>query len=277
MTEQAVLFVSDGHCLTGVLHSPAAPGSLGVLVVVGGPQTRVGSHRQFVLLARSLADQGWPVLRFDYRGMGDSTGSNVDFEHSGSDIRAAIDGFMAASPGLERIVIWGLCDAASAACLYAPSDDRVAGLVMLNPWVRTPEGEARTLLRHYYLKRLTSRAFWKKLLSGGVAIGGAMSDLGGQVKSVTAASGPTDSRPLPERMRDGLERFGGRRLVILSGRDLVADEFRDCVSGDAVWGRLIASELTDQRQIDEANHTFARAEWRSQVADWTAEWLRRLP
>jgi alpha/beta superfamily hydrolase len=49
-----------------------------VLVIVGGPQYRAGSHRQFTLLARSLAEQGFAVLRFDYRGMGDSTGAMRD-------------------------------------------------------------------------------------------------------------------------------------------------------------------------------------------------------
>ncbi|KAB8057318.1 hydrolase 1, exosortase A system-associated, partial [Janthinobacterium violaceinigrum] len=58
--------------LVGILSLPAAPGPRGVLIVTGGPQYRVGSHRQFVLLARALAAQGVPVLRFDLRGMGDS-------------------------------------------------------------------------------------------------------------------------------------------------------------------------------------------------------------
>ena len=44
-----------GERLPAILH-PGTPGAArGVLVVVGGPQTRVGSHRQFVLLARQLA------------------------------------------------------------------------------------------------------------------------------------------------------------------------------------------------------------------------------
>lgn len=56
---------------------------LGLLMVVGGPQYRVGSHRQFVLLARDLAAAGIPVFPFDYRGMGDSTGQARDFEGIG--------------------------------------------------------------------------------------------------------------------------------------------------------------------------------------------------
>jgi len=52
----------------------------GVLIVVGGPQYRVGSHRQFLLLSRRLAAEGHPVMRFDYRGMGDASGAMRGFE-----------------------------------------------------------------------------------------------------------------------------------------------------------------------------------------------------
>jgi len=66
-----------------------------VLIIVGGPQYRVGSHRQFVLLARHLAAQGIPVMRFDVRGMGDSKGKPRNFGQLDDDLRAATDCFFA--------------------------------------------------------------------------------------------------------------------------------------------------------------------------------------
>src|SRR5262245_60307703 len=69
--ERAVVFGCEGEELLGVLHEPASdgatgtPASTGVIIVVGGPQYRVGSHRQFVLMARELARRGHAVLRFD--------------------------------------------------------------------------------------------------------------------------------------------------------------------------------------------------------------------
>src|SRR5690606_34644237 len=106
----------------------------GVLIIVGGPQYRVGSHRQFVLLARYLAERGIPVMRFDYRGMGDSDGDMRTFEHVGKDLGSDIDYFFSECSFLKDIVIWGLCDAASAALFYAHQDRRISGLVLLNPW-----------------------------------------------------------------------------------------------------------------------------------------------
>jgi len=78
--EQVVVYECQGQRCVGLVHAPGAA-SIGVVIVVGGPQYRVGSHRQFLLLARSLAADGVPVLRFDYRGMGDSEGDIRDFEN----------------------------------------------------------------------------------------------------------------------------------------------------------------------------------------------------
>ena len=71
--EQAFTFDCDGESLLGLLHRPAADApadaeQTGVVIIVGGPQYRAGSHRQFVHLARALAGAGHPVLRFDVRG-----------------------------------------------------------------------------------------------------------------------------------------------------------------------------------------------------------------
>ena len=131
--EHALTFDCEGESLVGILSGAGLPAGRGVLIVVGGPQYRVGSHRQFALLARHLAKHGVPTLRFDYRGMGDSDGEVRTFERVGEDIRCAIDRFFASVPGLKDVVIWGLCDAASAALFYAHQDARVSGLILLNP------------------------------------------------------------------------------------------------------------------------------------------------
>ena len=90
-TEEALVFSAGGEELLGIIAKPEIPQDCGVLIVVGGPQYRVGSHRQFLLLSRRLASEGYPSMRFDYRGMGDSGGAMRDFDDISDDIGAAIE------------------------------------------------------------------------------------------------------------------------------------------------------------------------------------------
>lgn len=170
MREEALLIPVHGVDQIGILHRPdsAQARRTGIVIVVGGgPQYRVGGHRQLTLWARAMADAGYPVLRFDYRGMGDTAGAFAGFEAVDDDLRAAVDRLSAEAPGLDRVVMWGECDAVSAILLYAGRDPRVKGTVLLNPWVRTEALQAQAVLKHYYWKRLTERSFWQKVLSGG--------------------------------------------------------------------------------------------------------------
>ncbi len=76
--ERFISFDCDGESCVGGVGEPTAGSNatdVGVAIIVGGPQYRAGSHRQFILLARRLAHAGIPALRFDYRGMGDSPGA----------------------------------------------------------------------------------------------------------------------------------------------------------------------------------------------------------
>ncbi|SEO15919.1 exosortase A system-associated hydrolase 1 [Nitrosospira multiformis] len=284
--DRALVFRCEDAWLYGILSLPRQLSSRGVLIAVGGPQYRVGSHRQFTLLARHLAANGSPVLRFDFRGMGDSEGSARTFEHVEDDLRCAIDTFLAEVPSLNELVILGLCDAASAALFYAYQDLRVTGLVLLNPWIRTNEGVAKVYLKHYYSKRLLQSDFWHKIGSGKFDYVAAVHSLWRTVGAAVAGKYLTGTSlkgknlektcslaPLPERMFEGLRRFQGRVLLIISGNDLTAQEFLDLVNGSVEWQKLLTSPQVSHLNLPEANHTFSRREWRDQVGAWTQDWI----
>lgn len=275
MNEVALTFTVGDDEVVGILHGAAR--RLGVVVVVGGPQYRVGSHRQFVLLARALASGGFPVLRFDYRGLGDSAGEMRDFEGIADDLRAAIDALIAHA-GVARVVIWGLCDAASAALMYAHNDSRVAGLVLLNPWVHTVEGEAKVRLKTYYLGRLRNPEFWHKLRRLEFDWRDSLSSLWRYARQALSAGSNSAGQNLHfiERMRRGWQAFAGPSLVILSGDDFTAGEFRQLCASDPAWRRLLEAPAVRSVNLPEANHTFARAEWRAHVEQATLTWLERL-
>jgi exosortase A-associated hydrolase 1 len=272
---QPVDFLCHSQTLSGMFHPGAQNAEIGVVIVVGGPQTRVGSHRQFVLLARALAAAGYPCLRFDYRGMGDSEGEPRDFLEIQDDIRAAIDCLYAQTPSLKKAALWGLCDGASAAVFYAPGDPRVAGLALLNPWIRTEAGAAAALLSDYYGQRIFSLDFWKKILSGKVNLLARVREFIMNLSTARQTSKTNPGPSLPERFAQGLIGFKGQVLLVLSGNDLTAAEFRSALSSPPLQSAIENSLLT-HIELAEANHTFSSAEWREKVEKTTLEWLNAL-
>jgi exosortase A-associated hydrolase 1 len=261
--EQALQWLLGPDQLTGIISLPPEParaGTLGVLIVVGGPQYRIGSHRQFTLLARALARAGVPTLRFDVRGMGDSAGDARSFDALDDDIASAIQALRRSQPQLEGVVLWGLCDAASACLLYLQRrrDAKIAGLCLLNPWVRSAQSQARTRVKHYYLQRLRDRAFWAKLLSGKVAAG-ALLELASALR-LSRSSGST-SAPGPasfqDRMLAALQAFEGPTLLILSGEDYTAKEFLEYAAQRPAWQAQLARPELSRVDVPGADHTFS--------------------
>lgn len=282
--EQPIQFGCQGDVLSAVLHHGARSNNRGVLLVVGGPQYRVGSHRQFMLLARYLAAEGVPVLRFDYRGMGDSSGPLVGFEGIGNDICSAIDCFQTVLPQIEEVVIWGLCDAATAAAFYAPGDARIKGLALLNPWVRSEQGEAKAYIKHYYIGRLLSKNFWSKVVSGKFDLFGSLKSLDQIVNKATAAKedgvsstesdGCQADSSLTRRMEAALSQFEGNVMLVLSGNDLTAAEFREAANSSPRFQKILKRERYKIEKMDEADHTFSRRVWRDAVAAATLKWMK---
>ena len=281
--ELPIGFECAGAPLEGVLCRPESAAQTGVVIVVGGPQYRAGSHRQFVLLARALAQAGYPVLRFDYRGMGDSGGAARSFDSVSEDIACALSGLGRAMHQIERFVLWGLCDGASAALMYIERtrDPRVAGLCLVNPWVRSEASLARTQVKHYYTRRLMQRQFWSKLFSGQVgatAVRGLASSMGRALRGgpdrVAGQSSDAGAGPYQQRMAAAWQRFDGRILLILSGNDLTAKEFLEFVASDAAWQGALSRPNVERRDLADADHTFSSPALRQQAEALTLAWLR---
>lgn len=273
--------------LVGIVHRGAAGNKRGVIIIVaGGPQYRAGAHRQFVALARRLADDGLTALRFDLRGMGDSTGQHRGYEQSRPDIRAAVDALIASEPDLTEIVLFGECESASGILFYAFTDPRIKGIVLVNPWVRTEEIRAQVYVKHYYWRRFLSRDFWTKVFSGQFQVGESLTSLFTMVRQSIAGartakqqdrrgvSDEIDHLPLPVRTAVGFERFKGPILLLLSGKDLIAREFDQVIASSAAWRGLVDRPGVLRADLADANHTFSDPVSKRQQQDAVLAWVR---
>ena len=207
-------------------------------------------------------------MRFDYRGMGDSSGPFHDLEEINPDIGAALDAMCRQVPSLRSIALWGLCGGASAALLYwfAERDARVGALALVNPWIRSEMTQARTRVKRYYLQRFAQPAFWRKLLSGGIARD-AISELLSNLRQMfaprpeaTPVRGLSDAE-IARRMRDGWAAFPGPILLALSGNDFTAQQFLEAAAIDKGWRRNLRMAKVRRVDLVDADHTCTDPAW----------------
>lgn len=279
MTEHSIQFAANTNQLSAMLHTGNA--TTGVLVVVGGPQYRVGSHRQFVKLSRFLADNDVPSMRLDTAGMGDSDGNRAAFYQQSDDITQAINVFFQRMPLLKKVVLWGLCDAASAILIALNKPDpRISAVVLLNPWVRQQHSHAQALLKHYYLKRLVQRSFWRKLFSGSLSALSSLRDLcvtlqaAKPVVSADNFATEVNTHNYIAVMLSGAQAFTGATKIITSGNDLTAQEFLDLCHQNPAWAGVLAKSF--HSHIAAADHTFSTAKWRQQTEQLTLQLVTDL-
>lgn len=124
----------------GWLHTPPSGAGAGVAVLLCPALGNEGStaHRQFRLLANALADSGYPTLRFDYLGTGDSSDPSPELELCGEWLRSIHQSadWLRNITGASRLVLCGLRLGATLAAVAAAQRADVAALVLLAPLVR---------------------------------------------------------------------------------------------------------------------------------------------
>lgn len=276
--ERPVIFACQGDELLGIVHQ-GGQNATGLLFVTGGGQYRVGSHRLYVQLARRVADAGYAAFRFDHRGVGDSAGAFVGFDHLETDVEAALATFRECCPEVERIVLLGLCDGASALLLALARMPDIAGLILINPWVHSPALEARVRLSSYYLSRLRSSEFWGKILSGRFDLVSSSRTLGGYLRDLMRSLLYSENRSDADfvaRMVVGLRQYRGQVLVVLSGQDLVAQQFRQLVSQDRRWKEALGQPRIEVSNLSIADHTFSYREHRVAFENHLLDWMAKL-
>lgn len=253
MTRRHILFPCEGNWLAGTLDE--APGNTGLIIVSGGNELRSGAWGGQARMAARLAAAGYPVLRFDRRGVGDSDGGNGGYRTSAADIAAAVAAFRDEAPQVTRLVGWGNCDAASALMLAGGAGLDV--LVLSNPWTynetAADEAPPPAMLRDHYRRRLTDPAALKRLLSGKVSLRSLFSSLRTAAKPVAAK---TELTGLARELSDGIATFAGEIRFLIAARDRTGQAFK------AAWH----ADDARIRTCPDATHSFVEAEAQAWLA-----------
>ena len=285
MREHALLF-GDAQGLVGVITDPPGPEGRsrpGVILLNAGVIHRVGPSRLYVNLARALASIGCVATRFDHSGIGDSATRRDDapFEVSSlQEARAAMDA-MQESRGIDRFVLIGLCSGAVTAFDAAGVDDRVAGVVMINPqgFDLNPEWNgyiaSRGDARRYWKRSLFSPTSWWRALTGRVDYTRLVSVLWRQ------ASGPGRAREVVSsivtRVGAELQKLMDREvrtlLVCSEGDDGI--EYMNVILQRDVRTMTSAAHLTVEI-LPGADHSLTLLDSQRRVVDVVRNWAGSL-
>lgn len=252
MSRRHLAFACEGATLIGTIDGDSGgDAATGLLLLTGGNELRSGAWSGQAELAARIAGAGFPVFRFDRRGVGDSDGPPGDFRSSAPDIAAALAAFRRHCPALTRVIGLGNCDAASALMLARGAG--LDGLVLSNPWTiesddAPPPPEA---IRGHYGRRLRDPAALKRLIGGQVSLRKLVASL-----RVALRPAPPPSS-LAQDMAAGIADFTGPVAILLAERDRTAQAFRSAWSASDPRIRICAN----------ATHSYVEA----QARDWLAE------
>ncbi len=299
----------EGARLFGMLHEPSVPrdGAETVLILSPGVKMRVAPHRLYNKLAERIAAMGYPVLRFDFHGLGDSEGDApetllADFYGATQlgryvgDTIAAMD-WMQRTHGTRQFIAAGLCGGALTGLLTAAKDHRIVALCGISIPVIL-DGSDRDAARHMTAAQITATrtGYLRKLR---------MAEWRSWVRLLTFRSdfrmiaraliNPIQARirrskSTTENARAAVQRDNTNPLFALAFRSMVSTS-RDVLLVFAESDRLFweFEEKFLQRHgsslepysmwyrvhvTPQANHIFSSSEWQEDLFEQCCGWLK---
>ena len=255
MNETPVTFRSAGAQIVGMLHRPARRGRRPAVVMLHGfTGNSIEAHRLFVEAARHLSGQGFVVLRFDFRGAGNSAGSFADLTISSqiADARAALR-WLGRQPGVDarRVGLLGLSMGGLVATHVLANDRRVRAAVLWNPLVYP------RALRDDRM----NPALWAQLKRSGIG------DWGGWPVGMTLYKELGSYDPIPVLP---LAKCPVRLIQ-------AAEDQTTPMAGAMAMRRAMkqAGRLLDFQVVPGADHTFNRFDWTATALALTSTWLKQ--
>jgi pimeloyl-ACP methyl ester carboxylesterase len=134
MPQKEITFNSEGLKLSGVFHKSS--GNIGNAILVHGIINDKDEDGTFIKLAKKLSAKGYNVLRFDFRGHGESEGvsENVTIAGELEDLRNAIEQLNEIAGEKSNFIIIAMSFGAVSSILYSSKNQgKVKKLVLWNP------------------------------------------------------------------------------------------------------------------------------------------------
>jgi len=291
----------QGQLLRGIVHEPdlRLERRICVLLLSPGIKGRVGPHRLYLKLAARLVPLGFHVLRFDYYGLGDSSGELGEKElaqvYASIQTGRYVDDTIAAMNwaqevlGISRFVGSGLCGGSISALLTAAKDPRIEcllGIGLPTALDGRPENWASSLtqgqlddLRGGYKRKLLDPRSWLRLLSGKTDYAALWRSLRGKhAKSpaqLSKSASPPEDNTNPHfapAFRAVIE-SGRQMLLVFSANDRMHYEFQEKFEARHPDLASVREGMYETVVIEKANHVMSDRASVGALLDHADRWL----
>jgi uncharacterized protein len=300
----------DGHQLFGMLHQPerVRDPKVAILLLSPGVKMRVAPYRLYTKMAERFAALGYPVLRFDFHGLGDSEGTAPEplladlygatqVGRYVADTVCAMD-WMQRTYGTTKFIASGLCGGALTGLLAAQRDERITSLLGLSIPVildgsnidaskyMTDEQLKRTRLKYLRKLRLWDPEVWRswrRFLSFQSHYSLILKSIAKPLLARVRPAPPAETAAAPKEADNTNPHFApsllrmvssARRVLLLfaeTDRLLFDFEAKFMQRHRAAVERHGAS--FEMHVTKQANHIFSFSEWQEDMLDHASRWL----
>jgi alpha/beta superfamily hydrolase len=277
--ETPFLIPGKSGALAAILHLSPDAKSTFILMLHGWSGYRTGPHQMQTRAARHFTRMGFPVLRFDFAGRGDSDGATelATLATMKDDVESALDWIKSTFPQ-HKIILSGLCSGCEVAFAAAAAPG-INGLMLWSAPVfaagASGERSRRKRWHHLgeYARKMLRVSTYKKLWRGELDARGVskvLSHQGGESKNI--------ENDLPGQLPLGWRQAVLERnktlnlpvLMIFGGADPTVAEAL------AWYEKQLPRECRlEKTEIAGANHSYYGLAWEREVIERSGEWLQK--
>jgi len=277
--ETPFLLSGKSGALAAMLHWPEQPKSTFIVMLHGWSGYRSGPHQMQTRAARHFARWGYPVLRFDFAGRGDSDGDAglTTLATMKDDLDCVREWIKSTFPGKD-IILAGLCSGCEIAFAGAAAPE-ISGLMLWSaPVFAADASQQRTRRKRWhhlgeYARKLLRPATYRKLLRGEVDARGVskvLSHQGGESKNIENDLPGQLPRGWRQAVMDANRHLYVPALLIYGSADPTAAEASS-------WYETHLSRKCplEKSWIEGANHSYYGLAWEAEVIARSGEWLEK--